>query len=144
MGRNEDRKKRDLELLAKSHRALQAEQNGEVPPAKLPEPDPPYRQAERNARADDVEPDDDDGNTMMYRGRPVRMGSSGTPGAGASTGKPRQFRGAGAGKKKKGNRRSTDGDSLKAALAKLAELHEEGLITRAEFDSKRRQILDRL
>ena len=142
MGRSEHRKKRDVELLAKSHRALQAEQNGEVPPAEMPAPDPPYRQAARNSRADDVEPDD--GNMMMYRGRPVRMGSSGTPGAGASTGKPRQFRGAGTGKKKKGNRRPTDGDSLKSALAKLAELHEEGLITRAEFDSKRRQILDRL
>ena len=141
MGSDQDRKKRDFELLSKSHRALQAEQNGEVPPAKLPAPDPPYRRA-ADAAVEEPEPEDDD-NVMMYRGRPVRQGSSGTPGAGSSTGKPKQFRGAGGGRGKKKSR-STDGDSLKAALAKLAELHAEGLITKSEFDSKRRQILDRL
>ncbi len=128
---SEDRKKRDLDLLMKSYKALEAEQASDVPDDE---------DDAGNAGDDEV---------IMYRGRPVRRSSGAIPGAGSSQGSPRQFRGAGAGKKKgrdrrNTDRRSTDTDSLKAALAKLTELHQEGLITKAEYDAKRAQILDRL
>lgn len=116
---SEDRKKRDLDLLMKSYKALEAEQAADAP--------------------------EEDEEVVMYRGRPVRKSSGSVPGAGSSQGSPRQFRGAGTGKKKQGrDRRGGDTGNLKAALAKLTELHQEGLITKAEYNAKRAQILDRL
>ncbi len=133
MSASNDRKKRDLDLLMKSYKALEAEQNagGAEPEAA------PARRANDGGRDDSG---DDDGEVMMYRGRPIRRGSGSIPGAGSSQKKGRQFRGS-TGEKK---RRGSSTDQLKAALTKLTELHKEGLITQAEYDAKRLQILDRL
>jgi hypothetical protein len=138
MSPSDDRRKRDLDLLMKSYKALEAEQNGEVeaPPARRAT-DPAYRAMADQAKS---HADDDDGEVMMYRGRKIRKGSGGIPGAGSSQAKGRQFRGSTGEKKKKG----ASSDQLKAALTKLTELYEEGLISKAEYDNKRLQILDRL
>ena len=138
MSSNEDRKQRDLDLLMKSYKALEAEQNN-------PEPEPDPRPEAANPRrrgSDSNEPTtapEAEVPAFMYRGRPVRGGSGATPGAGSSQGQPRQFRGA-TGEKK--NPPTTS--QLEAALKKLAVLRKEGLITKAEYDQKRLQILDRL
>ncbi len=136
MSQSEDRKKRDLDLLMKSYKALEAEQNGTAQ-----EPEPPARRASDGGRRAEADSNDaDDGDVIMYRGRKIRKGSGAIPGAGSSQAKGRQFRGSTGEKKKKGS----GTDQLKAALAKLNELHKEGLITQAEYDAKRLQILDRL
>lgn len=139
MSQSDDRKKRDLDLLMKSYKALEAEQNN-----LSSEPERPARRAsdaDRRAPVDEGDDGDDgDGETMMYRGRRIRKGSGAIPGAGSSQAKGRQFRGSTGEKKRKGS----GTDQLKAALSKLNELHEEGLITQAEYDAKRLQILDRL
>ena len=74
------------------------------------------------------------GAPIMYRGKPVgRSGSSGAPGApGAGRGQPAQQSSSGGG-----------GD-VKEALRKLTQLFNDGLITTAEYDAKRAEILDRL
>lgn len=134
MSSSDERRQRDLDLLMKSYKALEAEQ---ADPGDEPEPAPTRRSEDRRSTEAPVEDDD---SVMMYRGRPIRKGSSGTPGAGSGQGQSRQFRGAGGQKKKK----PASADQLKAALKKLTELHREGLITQAEYDAKRLQILDRL
>ena len=145
MSPSDDRRKRDLDLLMKSYKALEAEQNGDVeePPARRASDQQPYRVGADNtagaAGGDDNSDDDDD--VMMYRGRKIRKGSGGIPGAGGSQSKGRQFRGS-TGEKKKS--KGASADQLKAALTKLSELHREGLISKAEYDAKRLQILDRL
>ena len=148
MSGDKEREQRDLDLMLKSYRALEEEQRN--PSSEPFQREPVGRRAADRGPEPEAEPEDD-GEVMMYRGRPVRRGSSGTPGAGSSQGKPKQFRGAGGGGG--GRRRSGDSgksakgvsiDKIKQALATLAEMHEEGLITKAEFDKKRRQLLDRL
>ena len=70
---------------------------------------------------------------IMYRGQPVagRGGRGGrAPGAPGSSGGGRQSSGAGA--------------DVKEALRDLTQLFNDGLITTAEYDAKRAEILDRL
>ena len=73
------------------------------------------------------------GAPIMYRGKPVgQSGSSGAPGApGASRQRPPQSS-------------SNGGGDVKEALRKLTQLFNDGLITTAEYDAKRAEILDRL
>ena len=80
------------------------------------------------------------GNQIMYRGKPVgRSGSSGAPGSGGapgSSGAGRQSAPAGGGQ--------DEGGDVKEALRKLTQLFNDGLITTAEYDAKRAEILNRL
>ena len=119
---SDDRRKRDLELLMKSRKAMEDEQlNGRVEEAAPAAP----------AQDDDV---------VMYRGKAVRRSGNGPkiPGAGGGgRGGATQFRGAKTG----GDKAAPD---IKAVLKRLDELHREGLITKSEYDKKRLQILDRL
>lgn len=71
---------------------------------------------------------------MMYRGQPVagRGGGGRAPGAPGSGG-------GGASKSKGGG-----ANDVKEALAKLTQLYNDGLISTAEYDTKRAEILDRL
>lgn len=153
MSGKRDRGRRDLDLMMKSYRALEAEQNN--PSTEPFEREPVGRRS--TGRSTETEPtpvaDEDSGDVVMYRGRPVRRGSSATPGAGSSQRRPSKSRD---GEANDAKRRSTDGgkagksakgvsiDKIKQALATLSEMHEEGLITKAEFDNKRRELLDRL
>ncbi len=149
MSRDKEREQRDLDLVLKSYRALEEEQRN--PSSEPFEREPVGRRAaDRSAESEAEAEPEDEGEVMMYRGRAIRRSSSGTPGAGSSQGKPQQFRGAGGSKPR---RRSSDSgksakgvsiDKIKQALTTLAEMHEEGLITKAEFEKKRRQLLDRL
>lgn len=174
MTEKKERGQRDLDLMMKSYRALEAEQNN--PSTEPFEREPVGRRADDRLSESAPAPDDegDDGDVVMYRGRQVRRGNPATPGAGSSQGKPSWFRGVGSNNEK---RRSSDGgksdggksvsdetadkgdssensdsdsdkygsiDKIKESLVALAELHEEGLITKAEFNKKRRQLLDRL
>lgn len=142
MSNSEDRRQRDLDLLRKSYKALESEQEaGETAPANPGRRKEDPRQGADDRGQDDSTSDGDD-NVMMYRGRPVRMGSGGIPGAGSTQKKGTQFRGAGGAKNK--SKKPAGADQLKTALNKLTELYKEGLITKAEYDAKRRQILDRL
>lgn len=65
---------------------------------------------------------------IRYRGQVVRGGSAGTPGSGIGA-KPAA--------------RGGDGD-VRAALQKVKELFHDGLISRAEAEQKRSEILSRL
>ncbi len=128
---NPDRKARDLELLKKSRQALHDEQNQVG------------RRQEDEAVEESAEPE----SGMMYRGRPVRAAGAGpkVPGAGAGRPVPGSggtFRGAGRGNS--GNAGSKGTADVKQVLRKLSDLKESGLITKAEYDKKRAQILDRL
>ncbi len=126
---SDDRRQRDLDLLRRSQKALEDEQRrraaGEIPP------EPPRASGTPGA------PSGDDGNVRMYRGKPIRSGSSGTPGSGSGGAKAKQFRG-------KSTERSQKAPDLKVVLERLNELYKDGLITKSEYDRKRLQILDRL
>ena len=81
------------------------------------------------------------GGQIMYRGKPVgRSGSSGAPGSAGGRGRPNQA--------SKSQRPSTspaaEGGDVKEALRKLTQLFNDGLITTAEYDAKRAEILNRL
>lgn len=76
-----------------------------------------------------------DSNQVMYRGRPV--GGSG-PRGGSAPGAP----GTGGGRQQSGS--DDSGPDVKATLRKLTQLYNDGLITTAEYDAKRAEILDRL
>ncbi len=135
-GAEDDKLARHRALLRKSFDALEAEQEAEEP-----EPEPTKRR-----RRKDRPPEDD---VVMYRGRPVRKGRGlATPGAGNTAQRGRQFRGAAipskGGDRQSGGAGRRGGDDIKAALQKLKDLHREGLITNAEFERKKRQLLDRL
>ena len=68
---------------------------------------------------------------IMYRGQPVAgRGGRGGRTPGAPGGSPRQSSGSGA--------------DVKEALRNLTQLYNDGLITTAEYDAKRGEILDRL
>lgn len=66
---------------------------------------------------------------IRYRGQVVRQGGGGTPGAPSGN-----------------NRRSGGGQDsdVRAALQKIKDLYRDGLISRAEAEKKRSEILDRL
>ena len=67
------------------------------------------------------------GPEIRYRGQVVRQSTSGTPGSGISSS------------------RSGAGDSdVRESLQKIKRLYREGLISRAEAEKKRSEILDRL
>lgn len=146
MSGDKEREQRDLDLMLKSYRALEEEQrNPSAEPFKRETVG--RRTADRSSESNAADEPDDDGEVMMYRGRPIRRGSSGTPGSGSSQGKPKQFRGAGGRRRSGDSGKSAKGvsiDKIKQALATLSEMHDEGLITKAEYDKKRRQLLDRL
>ncbi len=73
------------------------------------------------------------GAPIMYRGKPVaQSGSSGAPGA------------PGAARRRPSQSSSNEGGDVKEALRKLTQLFNDGLITTAEYDAKRAEILNRL
>ena len=76
-----------------------------------------------------------DGNQIMYRGKPV--GRSG--GRGGAPGAP-----GGAARAPKNQGQANDSGDVKEALRKLTQLFNDGLITTAEYDAKRAEILNRL
>jgi len=70
---------------------------------------------------------------IMYRGQPVAgRGGGRTPGA------------PGGGGSRGSNSKGGDAVDVKDALRKLTQLYNDGLITTAEYDAKRSEILDRL
>ena len=75
------------------------------------------------------------GNQIMYRGKPV--GRSG--GRGGAPGAP-----GGAARAPKNQGQANDNGDVKEALRKLTQLFNDGLITTAEYDAKRAEILNRL
>ncbi len=129
---------RDLNLLKKSFRALEAELADGIEEGPAP----------ATATTDEPEASSDDEPVAMYRGRPIRRGGGSTPGAGSTGQGSTQFRGSGRssdrGRKTSGKPQRSDADKIKAALAALIELRNEGLISPAEFDLKKQQLLDRL
>jgi hypothetical protein len=153
MSNDEQRRTRDLELLRKSYRALESDQDEAPTDApggddgdQSPGHDPDQRDDPPTAPAGDEgnQPPDDDGAVLMYRGRPVRTRrpASLAPGAGG-TGPPRTYRGA-SGRGGRERRPEGGGQGLEAALTKLLELRKAGLVTEAEYAAKRQEILDRL
>ncbi len=133
MSADPDKRQRHLDLLRKSRKVLEETELAERESATEPS---------RGRRKDDppaAPPADDAGEVVMYRGRPVRRPSG--RGGGRSTGA--QFRNTsakGAGR----SRRPSGGGDVREALERLNELYADGLISRADFDKKRQQILDRL
>lgn len=77
------------------------------------------------------------GGQIMYRGKPV--GRSGGRG-GSAPGAPSGARGRVPQDKGQAN----EGGDVKEALRKLTQLFNDGLITTAEYDAKRAEILNRL
>ncbi len=160
MSKSEDRRQQELDLLKKSFKALESAQAEESAPPnpgrrKRDRQPPPASEGQqryqpgRESSDQSADPGtgsgkekDKEEKVMMYRGRPVRTGSGAIPGAGSTQKKGNQFRGAGRPTKK--SKKAPGADDLKAALNKLTALYNEGLITKAEYDTKRRQILDRL
>ncbi len=124
-----ERQQRHLELLKKSRENFENTNLDDRDSA-----------ASKDRRAPAPQASDDD--VMMYRGRPVRRSGSGPsiPGAGGkSKGRAGQFRGAGGGRSSK-----QGGGDVRQALERLNELYADGLISKADFDRKHQQILDRL
>lgn len=74
-----------------------------------------------------------DTSQMLYRGQPVAGRGGG--GGGRTPGAP----GGGGNRQRSGN-----GADVKEALRNLTQLFNDGLITTAEYDAKRAEILDRL
>lgn len=68
---------------------------------------------------------------IRYRGQVLRQGSAGTPGSGIGASRPAPTSASGS-------------DDVRASLQKLKELYHDGLITRAEAEKKRAEILGRL
>ena len=128
---SDDRRQRDLELLRRSQQALQDEQD-RLERGEQPEPSKDRRASSAPAA------DDGGGEVRMYRGKPIRGGGSGTPGAGSGSVKGSQFRGVSTERKKKAQ------PDFKQVLERLNELYKDGLISKTEYDRKRLQILDRI
>lgn len=125
----DEKRQRDLELLRKSRQALD---EGELVDRHAA----PVREERRQAP-----PKEGDADVVMYRGKAIRRKSSaGTPGAGRRAGRASQFRGVAVGSGSE-SRQNTD---VRAILERLNGLYKDGLITKAEYDRKRGQILDRL
>lgn len=109
--------------MMRSRRALEDQRLGRDTPEEI-------ALAQATERASQP-PDDAEAayETVMYRGkairRPVSGGAKGPGNAAAS-------------------RPAKANVDLGAALKRLAELHQQGLLSRAEYDQKRLQILDRL
>lgn len=124
--KDSDRRDRDLELLRKSRQALHDEQN----------------EVERPVAESEL---DNEPGTMMYRGKVVRTGGAGPKVPGAGAGRPvpgaTGFRGAG---RTNPGRASGGQADIKQLLQKLSDLRASGLITKAEYEKKKSQILDRL
>ncbi len=71
---------------------------------------------------------------MMYRGQPVNgRGGGRTPGAPGGGGPRHPGRPVGGG-----------ASDVRAALEELADMHADGLISKADYDRKRSEILDRM
>ena len=111
---DDDKRNRDLELLKGA-----VERNREAGRAK---PEKPSGGASRPG--------------MMYRGKPVAGRGSG----GRAPGAP----GGGGGGSAPAPSSSGDSADVKEALRKLTTLFNDGLITQAEYDAKRSEILDRI
>ncbi len=77
------------------------------------------------------------GGQIMYRGKPVgKSGGSSAPGAPGNANRGGQSAG--------GASQDQEGGDVKEALRKLTQLFNDGLITTAEYDAKRAEILNRL
>lgn len=127
-----DQRQKNIELLRKSRQKLEeselADRNAPATPA------PPARRAK----------DDGGGEVVMYRGKAVRRRGAGPsiPGAGSSGGASAgQFRGA---KRPSGRAARAAGSDVRDVLERLNGLYADGLISKADFDRKRQEILDRL
>ena len=118
---SKDRKKRNLELLKN---AVDKDRNGSAAPGG-------------GGGGAPGAPGGGAGGQIMYRGRPVGNGrgggAPGSPGSGGGQGRPAPKAAA-----------SGDDGDVKEALRKLTQLFNDGLITTAEYDAKRAEILNRL
>ena len=91
--------------------------------------------AARRRLSEEGEPIADDwptesaGPELRYRGQVVRQGNAGTPGSGI-------------GRQRKAT--SQPNGDVRASLQKIKQLYQEGLISRADAERKRAEILDRL
>ena len=128
----EDRRQRHYELLKKSRDALSAEQEDEVEEA-APEA-PAENRRERDRRGGDRRAADN--GTYMYRGREVKRGLGAAPGSGGVAGSTSRT----------ANERSDEelNQTIKAALAKLSQLHAEGKISDEDYEQKKQKLLSRL
>lgn len=161
---NEDKSLDPLALLRKSRAALAAEQADGPSPATTDDrsgdggglaPGPRSKKPKAAEDRPSNGADTGTGHTYMYRGRPVTRGRS-APSGGAMTAKqggrggrkrnPKgSFRGASVDRTSSRNPSKAGGEvDLKQALRKLAHLERDGLISRAEYEAKRREILDRI
>lgn len=130
----DDRKKRNLELLRSA-----VEKDREAAEDEAPQQKGRGRGAPRSGGGAPGS-GGGGGGQIMYRGQPVGRGSGGgapgSPGGGGGGGRRRPA-------PKQGQSASGDGD-VKEALRKLTQLFTDGLITTAEYDAKRAEILNRL
>lgn len=129
-----EKRQRDLDLLRKSRQALDegelVDRHAQVEP----------QQAERRA-----EPQEGDPDVVMYRGKAIRRPGGGGKPSGGGGARAGQFRGASVGGS--GRSKSKSGGSsndVRAILERLNGLYKDGLITKAEYDRKRNQIIDRM
>lgn len=126
-----EKRQQDLELLRKSRRALD---EGELVDRHAPAPE---AQERRQAPPKEGDPD-----VVMYRGKAIRRPGSGGSKQGA---RGTSFRGAAVGGSGASKGKSSGGNTdVRAILERLNGLYKDGLITKAEYDRKRSQILDRL
>ena len=128
-----EKRQRDLDLLRKSRQALD---EGELVDRHAPAPAP--EQVERRQ----APPKEGDPDVVMYRGKAIRR-SSGSGGA-KSGARGTSFRGAQVGGRPKSGAKPASNTDVRAILERLNGLYKDGLITKAEYDRKRSQILDRL
>ncbi len=124
----DEKRLRDLDLLRTSRRALDegALVDRHAPADPTSEPDLVERR--KTPR--------DDQDVVMYRGRAVRRSNR------RSNRSAGQSRGTQVGGSR--NNKAAGGDDVRAILEKLNALYKDGLITKSEYDRKRRQIIDRL
>ncbi len=121
----------NIDVVRKARERLQAQ---ELVDRDAAAPEAP-RAARRSGRAPGA-PNPKDDNVLMYRGRVIRGGGGGAPGAPSGGGQAGRGRGRGG---------SGGGASdVKAKLQQLTDLFNDGLLTKQEYDAKRAEIINSL
>jgi len=121
---------RDLDVIRRARASLDNKE--------LVDRDAPSASEGRRAASAPGAPNHKDEKVLMYRGKVIRQGG-GTPGAPSAKGRAPTTRGAG-----RSTAAGSGSGNLKVALERLTDLYTDGLITKAEYEKKRSQILDRL
>ena len=122
----------NMEVVRRARERLQAQELVDRD-AVEPAPQAEVRSAGRSPGA----PNPKDDKVLMYRGRVIRGGGGGAPGA-PSGGRP-VGRGRGAARPSAGA-----ASDAKAKLQQLSDLFSDGLLTKEEFDRKRSEIVNSL